>query len=113
MVAKVDFGDETVFADRERWLFRRCAEVGGQRAIHERQEETKDRPDSHLVFATVALKIGQTVFNLIPRERLLSFIPYNDVFFRFKSNTVNVLFRSLSRAKGKGGTVYFCAIGRQ
>lgn len=54
-----------------------------------------------------ANNLGEAVFRRIPKETLLSYIPYSDVCFIPTGTRIRTVFRSLKRAKGPGGTVYF------
>jgi hypothetical protein len=49
--------------------------------------------------------LGRTVFPRLPN--LERWIPFNDVQFSVGSRNIRVVFRSLLRAKGQGGTIYY------
>jgi hypothetical protein len=54
-----------------------------------------------------AYNLGEQIFRRIPPDILLRHIPYNDVFFVPEGTQIRGVFRSLKRAKGPGGTVYY------
>lgn len=52
-------------------------------------------------------RLGQLVFDRIPRNSLLRYVPFNDVVIQPEGNDIVVRFRSLLRAKGRRGTIYY------
>lgn len=63
--------------------------------------------DHNLSAIHLAHMVGQRVFDRIGPDRLREWIPYHDVQFVLAGEKIVVRFRSLERAKGSGGTVYF------
>lgn len=55
----------------------------------------------------LANMVGHRVFTRIGSDRLREWIPFHDVQFLLAGEKIIVRFRSLERAKGSGGTVYF------
>lgn len=51
--------------------------------------------------------VGHRVFTRIGSDRLREWIPFHDVRFLLTGEKIVVNFRSLERAKGSGGTIYF------
>jgi hypothetical protein len=59
--------------------------------------------EQQIYFAT---NLGEVIFRRIPRDVLLRYVPYNDVSF-LPGPQIQAIFRSLKRAKGPGGTIYY------
>jgi hypothetical protein len=70
---------------------------------------------SHEIVSRLALRdhvallhvLGQTIFDRIPAEKLLSYLPWNDAQFVLAGPDIRVLLRTLLTKPGEGGTVYY------
>ena len=59
-------------------------------------------PELHFMF-----NLGQAVINRIPEPKRDAYLPFNDVLFQPTGHRIDVIFRSLLKAKGPGGTIYY------
>jgi len=100
---KVDLRDRSRFSEPERAFWRDFKKRGGT-AIDELVVAGREDP----TFPTYLIcNLGQTVFNLVPKDELLRWIPFSDVQFLPKGKEIRVAFRSLRRHPGPGGTIYY------
>ena len=100
-VGSLDFRDRTVFPQPLGDLFKAAKRFGGSVLAQAAGVNDIELP----VGVILGMHLGQLVFSRIPK--LLDWIPFNDVEFVPREKDILVKFRSLLRAKGPGGTVYY------
>lgn len=111
-VATINFEDGTVFPFWHRELYQ-ILKRGGTRAMRDQLLSMKlmaaeagqpvgKLPDLYFLFT-----LGQTVLNRIPESDRERYLPLNDFMVVPKGQHILVIVRSLLKAKGPGGTVYY------
>lgn len=107
-VGTINFEDKAVFPGWEIKLYRLLKQEGswelGRFLRSLRLESSTDGQMAELHFA---FNLGQTVMNRIPERIRERHLPMSDMRFVPKGNFIQVICRSLCRAKGSGGTVYY------
>jgi hypothetical protein len=108
----INFEDRTVFQDWETELYRILKRYGARAVLTELLSHKLDCfeagvPHGQLIQLHFICNLGQAVFNCIPPTKREKFFPFNDVRFFPKRNHVSCIFRSLSRVKGRGGTIFY------
>jgi hypothetical protein len=104
----IDFLDQTVFGEEDRRFYRRFKEAGFSRAMKEKRSRAEGVGIIALILDThVALKLAGVLFQRIPSQTLLQFIPFHDFRILPEANHIRFFFRSLRQAKGAGGTIYY------
>jgi hypothetical protein len=108
----INFEDRTVFQDWETELYRMLKREGAGAVwtefcsikldCHETGNQIGKVLDLYFL-----CNLGQTVFDRIPQIQRERHLPFNDFRFDFKGNYISCVFRSLRRAKGPGGTIYY------
>ncbi|MBN9520827.1 hypothetical protein J0H58_20290 [bacterium] len=103
----IDFRDATAFHPAEAAFYKRVKEVGGWKARAEFAAAIAGRPDAGAQQGYLDLNLGRTVLGRIPTPDLLKYLTANHALFSFSGNDIHVIFRSLKRTRGPGGTVYY------
>jgi hypothetical protein len=105
----IDFRDRTLFHPKETEFLKLVKKEPGDvipalvQGVHKRNLSAL-----HLVSM-----VGHRVFTRIGPDRLRQWIPYHDVQFLLAGEKIVVRFRSLERAKGSGGTIYYSPLRPQ
>jgi hypothetical protein len=97
----LDFRDRSIFSEWQADAYKAAKKFGSAVLT---QLTDVDGFWQH-VGAALSWHLGRTVFSRIPD--LLSWIPFNDAQFIARGRDILVVFRSLLRAKGQGGTIYY------
>lgn len=111
-VSQINFEDRTVFRKWEITAYQMVKQLGADQALanlREAMDGLEKNGDQKARFGEIhfAINLGQAVFDRIPRERLLAYLPFNDVRFVISGTHIEVVFRSLLHAKGSHGTIYY------
>jgi hypothetical protein len=109
-VAGINFDDDTAFEPWERRYYRWVKSQGAVSANKMIWKELVNQwpEDAWLRKYELSMKLGNLVFDKIPRAELERFVPYNNVDINpTNRRTIGVYFRALLRAKGQGGTAYY------
>jgi hypothetical protein len=111
-VAAIDFDDRNVFHEWEAALYRTLKRQGTsavrdfmrsvKQECYENGSEVGRLAELHFSF-----NLGQRVFDNIPEAEREIHFPTNDVIFTASGHHIQVVFRSLLKAKGAGGTIYY------
>ena len=102
-IKKIDFRDSRLFSKWETEIYKN-AKLYGPSVIREVIEGMDDNLPAQVFFNC---KLGHIVFSMIPQEKLRQWIPYHDVQIMPAGRQIFVYFRSLMKAKGPGGTIYY------
>ena len=107
-VATINFDDRAVFAAWERSVYQEIRRAGWHSASRFFAAlEMAGHPQATVALVAFYGHLGQEVFRRIPEAVLLQHIPINDVQFVPDGRAIRVIFRSLRRAKGPHGTLYY------
>lgn len=99
----IDLRDRSLFSDSESKLYRHIKKYGPD-FMKQLIEAMADDPVMQAIWGS---KLGSVIFSRIPRDRLLSYIPYNDVQVLFGGHDIFLKFRSLRQQSGRNGIVYY------
>jgi hypothetical protein len=111
-VATISFEDRSAFPAWEAELYRLLKQEGA-RALRDALLSIKlecneqGSPDGQLAETHFLLNLGQVVLNRIPAATRERHLPMSDMLLVPGSSSIRVICRSLCRAKGPGGTVYY------
>ena len=111
-VATIDLEDSSVFPPWQTELYRMLKQQGGGavrdafRWLKLECHETGD-PRGRIAELQFQFTLGQAVLDRIPEAKREHYLPINDVMFVPKWDYIHVIFRSLMRASGPGGTIYY------
>lgn len=105
----IDFRDSTLFHPKETEFLKLVKREPGN-VIPALMQEVRKRNLSAMHLVNM---VGHRVFTRIGRIRLREWIPYHDVQFLLAGEKIVVRFRSLERAKGSGGTIYYSPLRPQ
>lgn len=111
-LATISFEDTTIFAPWETELYRMLKREGSKAvadAVRFLKMECYEEGDAtgQAVEHQFYFGLGQAVLDRIPKALRDSYLPINDVRFVPRANRIQVIFRSLLREKGPGGTIYY------
>ena len=104
-VNKIDFDDPYLFNKNERMFIK--YEKQNSEWMKRFREEAKGDPEKLDVVNGFRNLIAEKVYSFIPKDQLLEWIPYNDVYISQHGPFVIVVFRSLEKVKSEGGTAYY------
>lgn len=99
----IDLRDRTLFSGFESSLYKQIKKHG-HAFTKELFEELAGDPVTQAMWA---IKLGQIIFNYIPKDRLLAYIPFNDVQVLFGGRDIYLKFRSLRQQSGANGIIYY------
>jgi hypothetical protein len=102
-VRGVDFARDSEFSDHLRGVLTAFRDAGERK----NQDLILDVLESKGEQRELLSSIGQAVFNRIPEQDLLRFIPYCDVEFMLRGTIIDITFRSLSTRLVQGKPIYF------
>lgn len=101
-IKQVNFRDESVFHPSETKMVE-YTKTFGPNVI---AQLAKSYGETSSEFVYMMTHLGQVVFDIIGQQELRKWIPYNDVQLLVGGRTIRVYFRSISRQKGRLGTIY-------
>jgi hypothetical protein len=112
VLATISFEDTGIFIPGEMALYRMLKQYGASAVMHtlramkaECHEAGNDMGrmmELHFMF-----NLGQAVLNRIPESKRDAYLPFNDVMLVPHGHRIDVIFRSLLKAKGPSGTIYY------
>ena len=111
-LATINFEDRTIFKSWEQELYRMMKQQGmqavwGRLRLLQMECREAGRPEGRMAEAHFIFNLGQAVFDRIPVSQREAYLPFNDVMLVPHGQRIDVIFRSLLTAKGRGGTVYY------
>jgi hypothetical protein len=109
-VAGINFEDDTAFKPWETRYYRLVKSQGALNAYEVIRKDflNQGNADPRLLRYHLALKLGDLIFDRIPRAELERFVPFNNVDISpTGGRSIGVYFKALLRAKGERGTAYY------
>lgn len=99
----IDLRDRSLFSGVESGLYKQIKKHGHS-FTKQLFEELSADPVKQAIWA---FKLGSIIFSRIPRDRLLAYIPYNDVHVLFGGRDIFLKFLSLRQQSGQNGIIYY------
>lgn len=103
-IQSIDLRDRSLFHPVETAFYKNVKEAGPAALAPLLAFEESQRG---LAALHLTVKLGHVVFEQIPRDELLRWIPFNDVVIQPLGQQIRVHFSSLLRQSSPGGTIYY------